>query len=59
MESGTLAFDKAGTKELKVPAKIGTSNGVHWDGALHLEVVVGEKRFSSVTVQVSADCKTK
>jgi hypothetical protein len=59
MESGKLVFGAAGSKQLNVPAKIGTSNGAHWDGAVHLEVVVGEKRFSSATLQIAADCKAK
>ena len=57
--SGTLVFEAAGTKELNVPVKIGVANGKHWEGAGHLEVVVGEKRFSSATVKISADCKAK
>jgi hypothetical protein len=58
-ESGTLKFDAAGTKELKVPVKIGVGNGVHWEGAGHLEVVVGETRVSSPTLKITADCKAK
>ena len=57
--SGKLAFEAEGTKKLNVPVKIGVANGTHWEGAGHLEVVVGGKRFSSVTVKVSADCKAK
>jgi hypothetical protein len=59
MESGRLVFEAAGTRELSVPGKIGTSNGMHWQGAVHLEVVVEEKRFSSETVQITADCAAK
>ena len=58
-ESGKIVFTAAGTKELIVPVKIGVGNGQHWEGAGHLEVVVGSKRYSSVKVPVSADCKAK
>ncbi len=42
-----------------MPVKIGVANGTHWDGAGHLELVVGAKRVSSTEVKVSADCKAK
>ena len=58
-ESGKIVFTAAGTKELNVPVKIGVANGQHWEGAGHLEVVVGAKRYSSVKVPISADCKAK
>ncbi len=58
-ESGKLVFTAAGTKQLKIPVKIGTSNNQHWEGAGHLEVIVGEKRYSSPAIAVSADCKAK
>ena len=58
-ESGKIVFTAAGTKELVVPVKIGVGNGQHWEGAGHLEIVVGAKRYSSAKVPVSADCKAK
>jgi len=57
--SGKIAFEAAGRKTLKVPVKIGVANGRHWDGKGHLEVVVGAKRISSPTLDISADCKLK
>jgi len=57
--SGTIAFEAAGRQTLKVPVKIGVANGRHWDGKGHLEVVVGAKRISSPTLDISADCKLK
>ena len=56
---GTLVFDAAGTKELKVPTKVGVGNGTHWEGAAHLEVTVGTARTSSEPLTVSADPKAK
>ncbi len=58
-ESGTLTFEAAGTKQLNVPVKIGVGNGSHWEGAGHLELVIGAKRISSATVPVIADCRAK
>ena len=57
--SGKVVFEAAGTKTVHVPVKIGVANGKHWEGKGHLEVVVGGKRYSSVTVDISADCKAK
>lgn len=57
--SGTIAFKAAGKQILKVPVKIGVANGRHWDGKGHLEIVVGAKRISSPTLDISADCKLK
>lgn len=57
--SGTIAFEAAGRQTLKVPVKIGVANGRHWDGKGHLEIVVGAKRISSPTLDISADCKLK
>ncbi len=51
--------ETAGTKQLDVPVRIGVGNGRHWEGAGHLEVVVGAKRFSSPVVPISADCRAK
>lgn len=56
-ESGTIAFEAAGRQTLKVPVKIGVANGRHWEGKGHLEIVVGTKRVSSPTLDISADCK--
>jgi hypothetical protein len=58
-ESGKIVFTAAGTKEVKVPVKIGVGNGQHWEGSGHLEVVVGAKRTSSATIPVVADCRAK
>lgn len=58
-ESGQITFKAAGRQTLKVPVKIGVGNGVHWDGKGHLEIVVGAKRISSPTLDISADCKLK
>jgi hypothetical protein len=58
-ESGTIAFEAAGSQTLKVPVKIGVANGTHWDGKGHLEIVVGAKRISSPTLDISADCRLK
>jgi hypothetical protein len=58
-ESGTITFKAAGRQTLKVPVKIGVANGRHWDGKGHLEVVVGARRISSPTLDISADCKLK
>jgi hypothetical protein len=58
-ESGTITFKAAGRQTLKVPVKIGVANGKHWDGKGHLEIVVGAKRISSPTLDISADCKLK
>lgn len=57
--SGKIAFQAAGRQTLKVPVKIGVANGRHWDGKGHLEIVVGAKRISSPTLDISADCKVK
>ena len=58
-ESGQITFKAAGRQTLKVPVKIGVANGSHWDGKGHLEIVVGAKRISSPTLDISADCKLK
>lgn len=57
--SGTLVFEAAGTKELNVPVKIPVALGKHWQGAGHLELVVGGKKSSSATMKISADVKAK
>ena len=57
--SGKIDFDAAGRQTLKVPVKIGVANGTHWDGKGHLEIVVGARRISSPTLDISADCKLK
>jgi hypothetical protein len=57
--SGKITFEAAGRQTLKVPVKIGVANGMHWDGKGHLEIVVGAKRVSSPTLDISADCKSK
>lgn len=58
-ESGTIVLQAAGTQTLKVPVKIGVGNGSHWDGKGHLEIVLGDTRISSPTLDISADCKLR
>jgi hypothetical protein len=58
-ESGKIVFDAAGTKNLKVPLKIGVGNGQHWEGSGYLQVTVGATNTISDTLKVSADCRAK
>jgi hypothetical protein len=45
-ESGKIVFTAVGTKDLLVPVKIGVGNWQHWEGAGHLEVVVGNREHA-------------
>ncbi len=56
---GTLVFDAAGTRELKVQSKVGVAAGTHWEGAARLEVNVGTVRTSSEPLKIAADPKAK
>ena len=57
-ESGTLTFERAGTKEVKIPVKVGVPNGTTWQGWAKLQVYE-PNRIESEQVKLSADCRTK
>jgi hypothetical protein len=56
--SGALTFAGAGTKELKIPVKVGVPNGTQWEGSAKLQVYAPNK-IESEPVKVSADCRAK
>jgi outer membrane lipoprotein-sorting protein len=56
--SGTLAFDAAGTKEVTIPVKVGVPGGTVWEGWAKLQVYAPNK-IESEPVKISADCRGK
>jgi len=56
--SGTLAFDAAGTKEVTIPVKVGVPRGTVWEGSAKLQVYAPNK-IESEPVRISADCRGK